>query len=187
MSRVEHNAPTRSSAALAESYRAPWLVWSSLALSVAGLAVSAYLTYEHFTDNSTLACSIGGVVDCAKVTTSAWSTFLGVPVALLGLLFFVVMIGLCLPRVWRSRAAHLDAARLGWATVGLGMALYLVREFTSSRSCCGRWSSSARSSAPRSPTSTDADQSNMLMTGISSVSTPSTAFSSGLAGSTVAT
>ncbi len=60
------------------------------------------------------------------MTTSAWSTFVGVPVALLGLLFFVVMIGLCLPRVWRSRAAHLDAARLGWATVGLGMALYLV-------------------------------------------------------------
>ena len=30
-------------------------------------------------------------------------------------------------------------------------------------------------------------QSNMLMTGISAVSTPSTAFSSGLAGSTVAT
>ncbi|MCU1535839.1 MAG: Vitamin epoxide reductase [Humibacillus sp.] len=126
MSRVEHDARTRHSAASTVRYRAPWLVWSSLALGVAGLAVSAYLTYEHLTDNATLACSIGGVVDCAKVTTSAWSTFVGVPVALLGLLFFVVMIGLCLPRVWRSRAAWLDAARLGWATVGLGMALYLV-------------------------------------------------------------
>jgi uncharacterized membrane protein len=106
--------------------RPAWLVTSTLVLAVAGLAASAYLTYEHFTDNATLACSIGGVVDCAKVTTSAWSTFVGVPVALLGLLFFVVTIVLCLPRVWRSRAAWLDGVRLGWMTVGLGMALYLV-------------------------------------------------------------
>jgi uncharacterized membrane protein len=112
--------------ALPARQRPTWLVPVSLALSVAGLAVSAYLTFEHLTDNSTLACSIGGVVDCAKVTTSSWSSFLGVPVAVLGLLFFVVTTALCLPRVWRSPAGWLDPARLGWLTVGLGMALYLV-------------------------------------------------------------
>ena len=106
--------------------RPAWLAPLTLVLSVAGLAVSGYLTYEHFTDNATLACSIGGVVDCAKVTTSAWSTLLGIPVALLGLVFFVVTTVLCLPRVWRSPADWLDAARLGWLTVGLGMVLYLV-------------------------------------------------------------
>ncbi len=106
--------------------RPTWLVPVSLVLSVAGLAVSAYLTFEHFTDNSTLACSVGGVVDCAKVTTSSWSYVLGIPVAVLGLVFFVVTTALCLPRVWRSPAAWLDHARLGWLTVGLGMALYLV-------------------------------------------------------------
>ena len=106
--------------------RPAWLTPVSLVLAVAGLAVSAYLTFEHFTDNSTLACSIGGVVDCAKVTTSAWSYFLGIPVAVLGLVFFAITTALCLPRVWRSPVAWLDAARLGWLTVGLGMALYLV-------------------------------------------------------------
>src|SRR6188472_355286 len=106
--------------------RPAWLAPTSLVLAVAGLAVSAYLTFEHFTDNSTLACSIGGVVDCAKVTTSAWSYVLGIPVAVLGLVFFAITTALCLPRVWRSPAAWLDAARLGWLTVGLGMALYLV-------------------------------------------------------------
>ncbi|MEO7449135.1 MAG: vitamin K epoxide reductase family protein [Humibacillus sp.] len=126
MSRVVHEGRGRSGVDVVGRLRPAWLVGSSLLLGAAGLAVSAYLTYEHLTDNATLACSIGGVVDCAKVTTSAWSTFLGVPVALLGLLFFVVMIGLCLPRVWRSRATWLDGWRLGWATVGLGMALYLV-------------------------------------------------------------
>jgi uncharacterized membrane protein len=106
--------------------RPAWLAPVSAVLSVVGLLVSAYLTFEHFTDNATLACSIGGVVDCAKVTTSAWSTFMGVPVALLGLVFFVVTLALCLPRVWRRPEAWLDAARLGWLTIGLGMVLYLV-------------------------------------------------------------
>jgi uncharacterized membrane protein len=106
--------------------RPAWLAPVTLVLSVVGLAVSAYLTFEHYTDNATLACSIGGVVDCARVTSSAWSTFLGIPVAVLGLFFFVVTLGLCLPRVWRSPAAWLDPARIGWLTVGLGFALYLV-------------------------------------------------------------
>ena len=106
--------------------RPGWLAPVTLVLSVVGLAVSAYLTFEHFTDNATLACSIGGVVDCARVTSSAWSTFVGIPVAVLGLFFFLVTLGLCLPRAWRSTAAWLDPARIGWLTVGLGFALYLV-------------------------------------------------------------
>jgi uncharacterized membrane protein len=106
--------------------RPGWLAPVSVVLAVAGLLVSAYLTFEHFTANATLACSIGGVIDCAKVTTSAWSTFMGVPVALLGLVFFVVALGLCLPQVWRRPERWIDAVRLGWLTVGLGMALYLV-------------------------------------------------------------
>lgn len=106
--------------------RPAWLVPVSLGLSVVGLLVSAYLTFEHFTANATLACSIGGIVDCAKVTTSPWSTFLGIPVAPLGLAFFVVTLALCLPRVWRRPERWLDGARLAWLTVGLGMVLYLV-------------------------------------------------------------
>ena len=106
--------------------RPGWLAPVTVTLSVLGLLVSAYLTFEHFTANSTLACSIGGVVDCAKVTSSPWSTFMGVPVALLGLVFFAVTLWLCLPTTWRRTGGWLDPARLAWLTVGLGMALYLV-------------------------------------------------------------
>ena len=112
--------------AAAERARPGWLAPLSVGISLVGLAVSVYLTFEHFTANATLACSIGGTIDCAKVTTSAWSTFLGVPVALLGVVFFVVALGLCLPRVWRRPERWLDAVRLGWLTIGLGMALYLI-------------------------------------------------------------
>jgi uncharacterized membrane protein len=127
VSPLRDDVTTRDGARLrAGRIRPGWLAPVSLGLSVVGLLVSAYLTFEHFTANATLACSIGGVVDCAKVTTSAWSTFMGVPVALLGLAFFVVTLGLCLPSVWRRPEAWLDAVRLAWLTIGLGMALYLV-------------------------------------------------------------
>ena len=44
--------------------------WATLVVSIAGLAVAAYLTYEHFTAGTTLACPDTGVVNCAKVTSS---------------------------------------------------------------------------------------------------------------------
>ncbi|GAA2469451.1 vitamin K epoxide reductase family protein [Terrabacter carboxydivorans] len=126
MSSLRDDVTTGATEPLARRARPAWLAPLSLGLSVVGLLVSAYLTFEHFTANATLACSIGGVVDCAKVTSSAWSTFMGIPVALLGLVFFVVTLGLCLPSVWRRPERWLDLARLGWLTVGLGMVLYLV-------------------------------------------------------------
>lgn len=106
--------------------RPGWLAPVTLGLSLLGLLVSGYLTYEHFTDNATLACTVTGVVDCSKVTSSAWSTFVGVPVSVLGVVFFALLVGLCLPPVWRLGSVWLDRARLAWVSVGLAMALYLV-------------------------------------------------------------
>jgi uncharacterized membrane protein len=106
--------------------RPGWLAPTTLGLSIVGLLVSAYLTYEHYTGNETLACTVTDVIDCGKVTTSAWSTLFGVPVALLGLLFFVSLVALMLPSVWRRSEPWLDWLRIGWLTAGLGMVLYLV-------------------------------------------------------------
>ncbi|MDN5796425.1 MAG: vitamin K epoxide reductase family protein [Intrasporangium sp.] len=118
---------TRSTAAtVAPRERPGWLVPTSLVLVGIGLLTSAYLTYEHFTDNATLACTANGVVDCVKVTSSEWSTLFGIPMALLGLVFFAVLLVLCWPAVWRRGEAWLDGARLGWLTIGLGMVVYLV-------------------------------------------------------------
>src|SRR5688572_4623660 len=79
-----------------------WVVPASLALGVAGLGLSVYLTIEHYTAPGTLACPANSTIDCAKVTTSPQSTFLGIPVAVLGLAFFLAAIVLCLPALWRS-------------------------------------------------------------------------------------
>ncbi len=103
-----------------------WVVWSSLAISVAGLLVAAYLTYEHFTASTTLACSDTGIINCLKVTTSAQSKVFGIPVAVLGLFFFAAMVPLCLPATWKSRSTLIRRVRLATVGVGILFVFYLV-------------------------------------------------------------
>lgn len=96
------------------------------AASLLGLGVAGYLTFEHYTSSSSLACSDNGVVNCLKVTTSSYSSVAGVPVAVLGLLFFVIMLALQLPRAWQWPERWLRLTRVGWSVVGLGAVLYLL-------------------------------------------------------------
>jgi uncharacterized membrane protein len=99
-------------------------VEASLIVALVGLAVSVYLTVEHFTSSTTLACPEGAVVNCAKVTSSQWSELFGIPVAVLGLGYFVAMTVLVTPAAWRRRA--LDPVRVVGAGAGVVMVLYLV-------------------------------------------------------------
>lgn len=103
-----------------------WVVPVSLLLTIAGIAVSTYLTIAHYTSPNVLACSSSGTINCERVTTSAQSTFLGIPVALLGLLWFVAMAVLCLPTAWRASSPLVHWARLLGAVAGVGFALWLV-------------------------------------------------------------
>ena len=97
--------------------------WTAFTLAVLGLLGSAYLTFEHFTDSATLACSDSGVVNCLKVTTSKWSVIAGVPVAVAGLAFFAAMALLCAPARF---ARDLGRLRVLGAVVGIAMVLWLV-------------------------------------------------------------
>jgi uncharacterized membrane protein len=94
--------------------------------SVAGLGVAGYLTYEHFTGSSSLVCSDKGIVDCLAVTTSSYAMVAGVPVAVLGLIFFAVTLLLQLPVMWKWPNPIIRRARVAWAVVGLGTAIYLL-------------------------------------------------------------
>jgi len=105
---------------------ARWVPPASLALALIGLGASIYLTIAHFTSPDLLACSSSGTINCSLVTTSAQSTFLGMPVAVLGLAWFVVMTLLCLPAAWRSENRFVHLARLAGTIAGVGFALWLV-------------------------------------------------------------
>lgn len=106
-----------------------WLPWAAATVSLLGAALAAYLTAAHYTTPALLACSDRGVVNCAQVTTSPESKVAGVPVAVLGLAFFLAMTGLNHPRAWRSRGRAgwvVALLRLGGVVAGMGFALYLV-------------------------------------------------------------
>jgi uncharacterized membrane protein len=103
-----------------------WIPWTTLVLSIAGLAVASYLTYEHFTAGTTLACPDTGVVNCVKVTTSEYSKLFGIPVALLGLGFFAAMTVLSLPPLWRTPSPWPGRLRLAAVVVGVVFVCYLI-------------------------------------------------------------
>ena len=50
-----------------------WVVVSSLVLALVGLAASAYLTYEHYSASTTLACPENSAINCVKVTSSTYA------------------------------------------------------------------------------------------------------------------
>lgn len=107
-----------------------WLPLTTMALAAAGLAVSVYLTYEHFTASTTLSCPNTGALNCEKVTSSAQSKLFGAPVAVLGLLYFVLMILAVTPWAWAVTDRRLRGlatlVRLGGAGGGVCFVLYLV-------------------------------------------------------------
>jgi uncharacterized membrane protein len=106
-------------------------------LCVAGLAVSGYLTIEHFDRAVSLACPQTSRINCQKVTTSQYSTLLGIPVALLGLGYFVVGAALLTPAAWRSPRPAVSRARLAWASLGMLMVIFLVwAEFFGANAIC---------------------------------------------------
>jgi uncharacterized membrane protein len=88
-----------------------------LVLCALGVIDSAYLTSIHYQDVP-LVCSASGVVDCSTVLHSSYATVAGIPVAVFGLVWFVVMGLLALrPIAWET---------LAWAVLGMASVLWLV-------------------------------------------------------------
>lgn len=66
-----------------------WLTISFLVISAAGFADATYLTAKHFL-GSPVTCSI--LQGCEQVTTSQYALILGIPVALLGSLYYLTLL-----------------------------------------------------------------------------------------------
>jgi uncharacterized membrane protein len=108
-----------------------------IGLSVLGVALAAYLTYVHYAGIKP-ACTAGQ--SCVKVQTSQWSRLDGVPVALLGLIGYVVILGSLLVR----DREETRLATLGLTLIGVGFSGYLTyRELFSIHAVCEECAASA--------------------------------------------
>jgi uncharacterized membrane protein len=104
-----------------------WMQLTTLLLALAGLGVSAYLTVAHFTEATLAGCSeTKGLVDCTKVTTSAQSYVFGIPVAVLGLAFYVFVVAIMSPWAWRAARREIHLARIASLVAGIVFVLYLL-------------------------------------------------------------
>ncbi|MCD9027023.1 vitamin K epoxide reductase family protein [Luteimonas sp. BDR2-5] len=102
------------------SRKGPAERWPFL-LALAGLLVTAYLTVVAWRGEGAAFCTEGG--GCDVVQGSAWSTFLGLPVALWGFALYALLAVVA----WRPGNALLRWRRL-WrlSLLGLAVSLYLT-------------------------------------------------------------
>ena len=97
-----------------------------LLLTAIGIGLATYLTIAHYDTHVALVCSSKGAINCEEVTTSAQSKLFGIPVALLGLLYFIGMVPWHLPAAWRSADPRIKYGRLIYGASGIGFVCYLI-------------------------------------------------------------
>jgi vitamin-K-epoxide reductase (warfarin-sensitive) len=99
-------------------------VCSAIALlALAGMFVSSISLYHHFSKSKTSFCDIGQSFNCDLVNRSQYSVFHGIPVALLGILGYLLILSLA--TVYREKA-ETPFILAGVTLAGLGFALYLT-------------------------------------------------------------
>ncbi|MEI7654976.1 MAG: vitamin K epoxide reductase family protein [Actinomycetota bacterium] len=103
-----------------------WAVMSTGILSLCGVGISTYLTIAHFVGTQILACSDNALVNCTAVTTSKQSYFLGMPVAVLGLAFYLVMVVVNSPWGWRRSEQVVHLGRVILCGGGLVFIAWLI-------------------------------------------------------------
>jgi uncharacterized membrane protein len=92
-------------------------------LALAGIVVSSVSLYHHYGTSKTSYCDFGENFNCDIVNRSTYSTVLGVPDALIGILGYAALLALAtLYRTKSETPVMLLIASIG----GLGFALYLT-------------------------------------------------------------
>ena len=92
-------------------------------LAVGGIGVSSLSLYHHYGTSKTNYCDFGENFNCDIVNRSTYSTVLGVPDALIGILGYGAM--LALATLYRTKAETPIMLLIG-SVAGLAFALYLT-------------------------------------------------------------
>lgn len=104
---MPETAPATSSAGRAGSRRA--VKWFLLGAAYAGFVISLYLTFVHYRGYISPCYVVHG---CEQVQTSRYSSFIGIPLALLGTLYFAAMFYLGIGLLARPHVRLVQAFKL---------------------------------------------------------------------------
>jgi uncharacterized membrane protein len=86
-----------------------------------GIGLSLASLHSHYAVAATEYCDLNEIFNCDLVNRSRFSEIFGIPVALIGLLGYLVLLGLTF-----ARKRALESLRLGLSSAGLVFALYLA-------------------------------------------------------------
>ena len=97
--------------------------WGLMLLGLIGLADASYLTFKHYSIGH-VTCGIDAS-GCEIVTGSIYSVLFGIPVALLGVFYYlsILIFGFMLLQQFSRPLVKLLAF---WSSIGFGMTLYLL-------------------------------------------------------------
>ena len=102
-----------------------WRWYVMLVLALAGIGVSAYLSYAYIA-NQAIVC--GQSQGCDLVAQSSYSRIFGIPIAVFGLLAYVALLVLLATRrhIGENLEAYVPLAMLGISLVGVLFSAYLT-------------------------------------------------------------
>jgi uncharacterized membrane protein/protein-disulfide isomerase len=106
--------------------------WWIVVLSLVGVVAAGTSTYTHFQlvrdPGYTAFCDVSATVSCAQVYQSRFGSVQGVPVALAGVLWFLLVLLLAFAdaRVSERSQQNIGGYLLVWSTLGLAIAMYMA-------------------------------------------------------------
>lgn len=110
-----------------------WLTFSFLGISFLGFADAGYLTAKHYL-GTPIPCSI--LNGCDTVTKSIYATVFGVPISLLGALYYLVLFMLVLVYLDSEKTKFfLWASRLTWTGFLVSVVLVFLQIFVIKALC----------------------------------------------------
>jgi len=97
-----------------------------LVLGAIGMLVSLYLVKDHYNTQKSI-CDLGNHFSCSVINKSIYSMLFNVPVAVFGVLWFVVMIGFSL-KIWEnpSDSSYWIGAHMAWSVIGALFCFYFI-------------------------------------------------------------
>jgi len=101
------------------------LYWISIALATLGVLVSIYMTVFKLTSNAAMCLGSG---DCSTVNASPYSMVYGIPVAFVGVLGYLAILGTLILETFGSKFFRQNSSLIvfGLAVTGFAFTLYLV-------------------------------------------------------------
>jgi len=100
------------------------LYWGAMIASIAGIAISIYMTIYKLTDNNAMCMGSG---DCATVNASQYSEIYGIPLGVIGLLGYLgILLMLVLEKRIKIFREYGNMIAMGMSFSGFVYSIYLT-------------------------------------------------------------